>query len=458
MRLKSEAVLSFGAFDEGQPKIVLQAHQRYKAISQVLDEHPMILDRVHRDLKRVLSTGKKEKGRRSGYTSETILRALIVRVLEGDSFRDVVVRLADNEFLSHFCRLGCRSVMDFTFLNKCFNAIRPKTWKRINEALAQSSAEQGRIDPSVIRTDSTVTEANIHYPTDSSLLWDSWRVLSRRLREARALAPGLVPHRFHDAKVKKLHLFITRYASSRAKSRQRKVKSTFRKLIGKVRDVVSMADSFCELATTHYTWCPELEGLALGLRDVLPTVRTVVETAERAQIQGETVPAKERVFSIFEPHVELIKRGKRAKPVEFGHRVVLSQTREKFVTDYDVMERQLADAKSTKIVVAGHEALFGLAPRVVAADQGFNPEKSVRRALEDKVETLAIPRCLSDWGEPALAAFQRFRAGIEGSISVLKRVFGLMRCLFKGFRHFASAVGFGVLCHNLVVLAGCQRE
>ena len=320
MRRKKEAVLCFEWSDRAAPKIVVEAHAKYKGISGLLDAHPQVLDLVHGDLKKLSSDNR--QGRGGEYTSEHILRALIVKTVEGDSFRDVVVRTADNGFLCDFLRLGNEPVMDFTFLNKCFKAIQPQTWKAITQVLGQRAQAQGWLDASAIRLDSTVVEANIHYPTDSSLLWDSWRVLTRLLREARAAAPWLVGHRFHDKKVKTCHLFITRYASSGSRKRKRAVKSSARKLIGKVSDVTRMTEGFCS-AVEDVPWAFELQGIADEMRRFLPSVRVVVCNAQRVLLDGETVPAKERVFSIFEPHVELIKRGKRSKPVEFGHSVLL---------------------------------------------------------------------------------------------------------------------------------------
>jgi len=144
---------------------------------------------------------------------------------------------------------------------------------------------------------------------------------------------------------------------------------------------------------------------------------------------------------------------KRPAAVEFGHVIVLSQTKEKFISDYDAMEHRIPDPYLTMATVEKHERLFGEPPKVLTGDRGFNPESSVRAALEEKVETLAIPRKLSDWASVIGSAWQRFRAGIEGSISVLKRAFRLLRCPYRGFRSFASSVGLSIFCHNLVLLA-----
>ena len=117
------------------------------------------------------------------------------------------------------------------------------------------------------------------------------------------------------------------------------------------------------------------------------------------------------------------------------------------------MEHRIPDPYLTASAVEQHERLFGQPPKVLTGDHGFNPEASVRAALEEKVETLAIPRRLSDWAEVIGSVWQRFRAGIEGSISVLKRAFRLLRCPYRGFKSFAASVGLSIFCHNLVVLA-----
>jgi len=449
MRQKREAVLCFAVIDPGQPKIVVERVEKYKRLDDRLNEHPEFVTLAHRDLQKLSRGGR--KGRKGDFTSETIFRALVVMMVEALSLRDTVALIGTTPFLQDFLRLGGRPVMDFTFLDRCFNAIEPETWQQINDVLARQAAAEGLIDPSAIRTDTTVIEANIHFPTDSSLLWDSWRVLARELRRARKRCHYPLGHRFHDKKVKALHLFVTRYAKSPSKRRQRAVRSKFRTLVERVRWVAKIAESFCaDVAGTHDV---ELAAIASALGDFLPSVRTVIDTAERAGLRGEKVPASERIFSIFEPHVELIKRGKRSKPVEFGHKLVLSQVRQKFITNFQTLELQEPDCQLTEPAADGHKEIFGTYPEALAGDKGMGPRADKRAALERKVKVLAIPRRLRDWGEEAMVEWQGFRAGIEGTISVLKRAFRLSRCLFRGFKHFAAAVGLSVVCHNLVVLA-----
>jgi transposase, IS5 family len=449
MRRKKEAVLCFESNDNGLPKIVRDYRARYRAISQVLDDNPEILAAVHGDILR-LSEGDSQ-GREGDFTSENILRALIVQDMEGLPFREAVIRIGGDRFLQDFARMRKKAVMDFTFLDKCFLAIQPETWKRVNELLGRYGVGQGAVNPKVIRTDTTVVESNVHYPTDSSLLWDTWRVATRLLKRAREILRESAPHRFHNRKIKRLYLYITRYMPSKSESRQRQVKANFRTLIERVEWIVAIAGDFCKAYRSSSNL--ELSAVALELQAYLPSMQTVAATARRANVDGETVPASERVFSLFEPHTELIKRGQRQKPVEFGHKVLLCETAEKFITDYEVYEKQQPDCDLTQPVIERHEKLFGERPVVLAADKGFCPEKSKFEELAKLVVNLAIPRRMQDFMDKLLASCQAFRAGIEGTISGLKRAFRWVRCFFRGFNGFARTVGLGVFCHNLIVLA-----
>jgi IS5 family transposase len=450
MRRKNEAVLSFESNDDGLPKVVRDYRERYRVISQVLDDNPEILSAVHRDLL-MLSEGDSQ-GREGDFTSENIFRALIVQHLEGLPFRETVIRIGSDPFLQDFARMRKRPVMDYSFLDKCFLAVEPKTWKRVNELLGQYGVAEDMVHTNVIRTDTTVVESNIHHPTDASLLWDAWRVTSRLLKQAMETAPGCCPHRLHDRKIKRLYLYVTRYMPSKSASRQRTVKASFRTLIERTEWIVAVAGEFCAVQAGS-RGDSALAAVALQLKAYLPAMKKVVAAARRSQIEGETVPACERVFSLFEPHTELIKRGRRHKPVEFGHKVLLCESAEKFITDYEVYEKQEADCELTESVIQRHEKLFGERPEVLAADKGFCPAEAKFNELAEQIDTLAIPRRMRDFVDKVLAHWQAFRAGIEGTISGLKRAFRLIRCFFRGFRSFDAAVGLGVFCHNLIVLA-----
>jgi IS5 family transposase len=185
-----------------------------------------------------------------------------------------------------------------------------------------------------------------------------------------------------------------------------------------------------------------------------------VDQARRRVLQGEQVPNDEKLFSLFEPHTELLIRGKADKDVEFGHMVNLCQVESKFITDYEVFEKKPVEYELVEGAIDRHVELFGDAPQVLAADKGYWQDVFTTERLRWRVPLVSIEkkgRCTEEERahERSLPfrLAQGFRAGVEGSISFLKRVLGLWRCLNKGFEHFASTVATAVLAHNLLILS-----
>jgi IS5 family transposase len=434
-------------------KVVAAYRKNYAAVNELLLANPAVLDLVHADFCRWLSTS--EAGREGRYTSEEILRSLVVMFVEQDSYRDVVVRIENSDFLRSFVGFGFfKPMMDFSFLGKAFAALSEETWQAVNRALGQYAKEEEWITGEKLRTDTTAYEANIHYPTDSSLLWDSYRVLCRTLRRVQQELPALgMKHRYHDKKVKKLAFFIARNAKSTSKRSQRKVKSTYRALIGRVRWITEVSKDVQQRLCLAFYDAPELE-------QYTPIAERIIDQAERRIFDGEVVPAEEKVYSLFEEHTELLKRGKAGKAVEFGHKVLIAQTGEKFISHYRVMPKREEDKDLLDETLDAHRGLFGHAPDTLAADKGFYESVKQLKKLEKEIATVSICKKgrrtkaeeAREHGE-AFQAGQCFRAGVEGSLSVLKRAFKLNRCLFKGYKHFATSVGCAVFCHNLMLLA-----
>ena len=451
MRLKSTHQQYFDFTHKSRLKVVNEYRAKYKLISQLLDDNPQLISRVHQDLAKMLSQSK--QGRKSEYTSEQILRSLLVMFIERDSYRDAVIRIENSEFLQRFVGLGIKPMMDFSFLNKAFGILSDETWKTMNQMLAQYAKAQEKISSEKLRMDTTVYETNIHYPTDSSLLWDSFRTVARLIQQIQWELPHLpLNHRFHDKKIKKLALFITRNGSSNTKSKKRKVKSTYRKLIARVNWIVGVA--------RHTLSVLEAAGYdAVLLAHYIPLVEKVIYQAEQRVLQGVSLAADEKIYSLFEEHTELLKRGKAGKPIEFGHKILIAQTGEKFIHHYEVFPERQEDKELIRPALKAHKQLFGTGPDVLATDKGFYENMKQILKLEEKIPTVSIckkgRRNQAEYDRESSEEFkdgQRFRAGCEGSISVLKRVFKLGRCLFKGYKNYAASVGCAVFCHNLVLL------
>ena len=452
MRTKSSIQMYLSFSGKSTLKVVKEYREKYTAIDEILRKNPSILVAAHRDLAGNLSESR--GGRRTKYTSEEILRALIVMFIEGDSYRDVVVRIENSEFLRNFVGLGTRSMMDFTFLSRAFGCLSMGTWEVINQRLTAYAVAEEKISGDKLRADTTVYEANIHYPTDSSLLWDSYRVLVRILRRIREEYPGLglMSCRFHDRRVKRLYSFISRNASSKSKRKQLKVKSTYRELIEAVERVVGISGEVVCLL-------PEVGSDREELKHYLSLAVHVTDQARRRVLEGEKLASDKKLYSIFEEHTELIKRGKAGKPIEFGHKVLLGQTGEKFICQYQVMPSRREDKDLVDEIIEFHVETFGKRPDVLAADKGFYESTGKLTKLEEGIDIVSICKMgrrnreeQERETEKMFKDAQRFRAGIEGTISVLKRAFNLFRCLFRGFKNYAASVGCAVFCHNLVLL------
>ena len=450
MRTKSSPLMYFDFSGGSTLKVVQQYRAKYQAISELLEANPALLTRAHGDWAKLLSTSTQG---RNGYTSEQLLRALLVMFVEQTSYRDTVVLIDNSEFLHYFVRLGVKPTMDYTFLNKAFGVLSPATLAEMNRVLADYAVQEGKIDGQKQRMDTTVYETNIHYPTDSSLLWDGFRTLARLVRQLQKELPQLnLQHRFHDKKVKKLATFIARHASSKSKRTQRQIKKTYRQLIERVRWIHRVGREVLQQTFRSGYDAPELA-------HYLPLAARIIDQAARRVLQGETLPPDEKLYSLFEEHTELIKRGKAAQPVEFGHKVLLAQTGEKFIHHYQVLPQRCEDKELLEPALAAHKKLFGHYPQVLSADKGFYESMKQLLALEKKIAVVSIakkgrrtPQEYERETSEEFLAGQRFRAGAEGSISVLKRAFKLGKCFFKGFKHYAASVGLAVLCHNLVLL------
>ena len=422
MRLKAEAVFDFIMNDcQNQNKIVREYRQEYKVVGEILDGHPEILEMVHRDLAK-LSKATSRRGRRAEFTSGNLFRAILVMQREGLDYREASIRIAESETLQNFCRLLKKRPIDFTLLNKAYGAIRPETWETINHVLGLRAVVDEVISIEHLRTDTTVTECNIHWPTDSSLLWDTYRVIAREMSRGRQIDPPGCPWRFHVKKIKNMEFFIARYSNSTSKKRLRQVRQTMKTLIVRVEEVLEKAA--CFVAWAKRSACLELMDVAAVLGDYLPVMRQVAAVARR-----------------------------RSHPIEFGHKVLLTQSKEKFITDYVVLEENRGDEELLPVVLDRHEEKYGRRPESVAADKGFCPDADTYEELQEQVDYLGMPRRTRDFGDAMMAVWQQWRAGIEGTISCLKRAFRLARCCFRGFKNYASAIGSAVFCHNLRILA-----
>ena len=451
-------------FSPSRLKVTRDYHERYVAVDRILSETPKILNIFHQEVSRVLN--REGRKRRAQFTSDQLLRAILVMEIEGLPYRDTVVRIDDSQFLRRFVRVFDRNVMDYTLLCKTYKAVSSEAWKEMNRLLGRYSIDRALITGTSLRVDTTACETNIHYPTDSSLLWDCYRVTSRtiaRIREYDCEAVG--SGRLQNRRVKRVMLRIARRTNNKEDNRKnlerpyRALLAHVSRILGWSRQVRSKVREGLETQAYDLQVGMILTGLLSDLDRYDVLIEKVIRQASRRVLDGERVPNAEKLFSIFEPHTELLIRGKVAKPIEFGHIVLLQQVEEKFITGYDVFERRPSDESLVANILKSHKKTFGHLPESFTADKGFYRSLPKLRELEKDIPNVSIAKKGSRTNEererehhPVFRALQRFRAGIEGSISFLKRVLKMSRCLYRSFRTYCSSVGAHVFAHNLIVL------
>ena len=466
MRPKFEAQREF-EFPTSNLKLTREYYAKYEAISKTLDASPEIIDLAHRDLRDALITSNGSRPGRVRFTTEHVLRLLVVQTLEGLSLRQVVVRVDDSPALRQFVRLGMKPMMDFTTFDKLKNSLRPTTLKKINRLLAQHAVAEQQITGDRLRLDTTAVETNVHWPTDSTLLWDTYRVLARLIEHARRVDADVVGSgRLHTRRAKREALAITR-AAARKGRKARSLKRPYERLIGRIEGLLDWTTRVVHgliegIGDQRYRegGHAQAERLVEDLADFHGLGKRVVDQARRRVLQGESVPNGEKLFSLFEPHTELLKRGKAGKDIEFGHMIQIQQVDEKFITDYEVFEKKPVEHALLEPALAEHRELFGFAPSVLTADKGYYENMEALRALEQEIEVVSIakkgPRTPAETEreqDPLFRHAQAFRAGVEGSISFLKRMLRLARCFNKSWEHYVATVGQTIFAHNLLILA-----
>lgn len=466
MRLKSNPQQSLNLF-RSHLKITNEYYAKYEAISTILNEVPELVEKAHRDLDRALKSSAQEdrRGRAHVFTAENVLRVLVCQAIEGESLRAIVIRIDDSAFLRQFVRLAHGPMMDYTTLCKLKNSIREETWLEINRCLAEFAVRRDALEGKELRIDTTAVETDIHYPTDSSLLWDVYRVLARLIENAREIDPEAGgSHRLQTRRVKSLSLRIGRKAASK-RTTTKQLKPLYGPLIRQIERVSSWALSVGrELVDSPRLIGPmdliAAASIAQQIEHYTELGARVTDQARRRVLDGESVPNDEKIFSIFEPHTELLKRGKADKPIEFGHMIQIQQIPGKLITDYAVFARKPSEPELLEAALESHKKLFGQYPDNLAADKGYYGGREALDELCGKIAVVSIAKKGGRTAEetarehdPLFRHGQRFRAGVEGTISYLKRVLRLTRCFNKGWDHFVTTISQSILAHNLMILA-----
>jgi len=421
-------------------------------MSRILDSDPQIYRLVHADL---LAGGINPRTGRDGLTAEQVLRALIVKQMNEFDYRELEFHLRDSACYQAFCRIGYDQRPSSKTLQRNIKKVRAETLEAVNRLVLKEAGERGVENGRTVRTDCTVEETNIHHPTDASLLYDVVRVLTRLLHQARQMGfeLELVDHR-RRAKRRMVEVEHGRRERQRVKG--------YRELLQLAEEAMDYA--IFAIPTLEYPAASmELKALLLGpeltkeLEHYIGLGRRVVEQTRRRVLQQEQVEARDKVVSIFEPHTDIIVKDRRE--TLFGHKVCLTTGKSGLVLDCQVLTGNPADSRLAVRAMERQQEIFGRVPRQASFDGGFASksnlvdikEMGVKDVMFHKKRGLAVPEMAkSSW---VYRKLKRFRAGIEGGISFLKRCFGLSRCLWRGESSFKAYTWASVVSANVLMLA-----
>ena len=413
---------------------------------------------------------------RKGTPVEVVLRLLLLKHMRNWSYQVLEREVRANLVYRQFTRVGAGKVPDAKTLGKLGVALGPDVVQQIHQRVVTIAQERQIIQGRRMRVDTTVVETNIHYPTDATLLGDGVRVLTRTMKEIERLtcaAGAKLRNRMRSTQRCLVHIGRASRSMRTAQGRQRMIQC-YDKLLAITSRVVGQAKRFAreikdgiKVATDILTQAA-IEAHSDALQTMIPRVQQVIrQTRERIFLGNTRSPGK--LVSLFEPHTEIIRKGKAAKPTEFGKMVKIQEAEQQVVTHYEVYDQRPSDTDLLIPAIELHQQQFGRPPRLVAADAGFFSIHNEGAAHERGVKRIAIPHLSTKnaqrktlqkkrWFRKA----QKWRTGCEGRISLLKRRHGLNRCRYKGPAGIKRWVGLGVIADTLIniglALASSAKE
>src|SRR6266550_6730440 len=345
-----------------------------RTISEFLDQHLTLIEQVRKDLERGL---KNARTGRNGIAPSQVLRSLVLMRVKNWDYREVRERINDGFTLRSFTEFDSQPVPKHDAFNRAFNRLTPETLRDINQLIVQAAVQLGLEDGKTLRVDTTVVESNIHYPTDATLLWDAVRTITGLIEDLQEKLPGRgqgFTNRTRSAR-RRMQAIQRMTAAERTHQQEPKYRELIRiteQVVNNARQVVEKAKAAAAGTGIDLLARLSIDSLRNQISGYCKLADRVIDQSRRRVLQGgnllfqhsfwavalpkgEQVPTAEKIYSIFESHTALIKRGKAQKPVEFGHKVFLAESAQGLITDYRVLEGNPADSDHVQASLERHQ-------------------------------------------------------------------------------------------------------
>ena len=424
--------------------------KKMQIIDNFLEKHRNIFEEIKDDFRTEKNSNKGARG----LSVEQVVRIGIIKQFAQLSYRKLYDALNDNICYRNFSKIHYGFVPKFNVLCENIKKISPRNWKKINEALVKYAEEEGIEDGKKVRIDSTGVESNIHYPTDGELLWDCIRVIDRIIETVKYAYPDLeFNFQNHTRRSKKRRFKIVN--TSKKEHRLKAYKDLIKVSKATEKYSVSCIEALSE---EEMKWDAEAQVYKKELKKYLKRLRVIINQTERRVLRGEKVASKDKLVSIFEEHTDILAKGKRK--VIFGHKILLTGGASNLILDCIIERGNWSDAEKFKPAIDQVEKIYSEAPNAIAADGGFASRKNYEYATTEKgVDKVVFTKRASAKIEKLIKTsrayknLKKFRAGIEGCISAVKRAYGLSRCTWRGWESFQSYVWASIIAFNLNVIA-----
>lgn len=413
-------------------------------MSHFLDGCPEIISLLETDL---IDEDCKAVGRK-GLSVESVLRCMLLKKISGASYEKLAFHLSDSSSFRAFARIDCKESPGKSALQANIRRITPATLQAVFETLSMKDFEAGSLNLNAVRIDSTVVKSNIAAPLDSQLLNDGVRVLSRYMAKSGDSVGMKI--RFKDFRKRSRSLAARIFY---AKKTEKTV--LYSELLPLVQQVIKQVDRATAKVRSHsasaeaQVWLEEVA----YYREL---TERVIRQTERRVINEEKVPSSEKIVSLFEPHTDIIIKGLR--DIEYGHKINVASDQRGLITGVMIEEGNPADSEMYLPMLREHEALYGYFPKTVVADGGYASQDNVMQGRSLGIRQVVFHKkrgiTLRAMGvqKKTYEKLRNFRAGIEGNISELKRVFGASKALWKGHDGFKADVWASVISYNLTRL------
>ncbi len=448
MRIRSQKQLYFKP--QSQETELLEELESTSKILESLPEYEEVLEKISSDLN---PKEKQHSSGRQGMTAEQVLLASLLKSRKNYSYRELSEATKDSICSRDFLKIGMgKSGFHYKTLQANIKLIKEETLDFINQALKKYSEKEKIEDGNKIRTDATAIETNIHYPTDSAQLDDCIRVLSRILTTA--YEDLHVPVEFQNhyrASKKKLFQINNSHSFKKKYKWNLELIRLCRKTIKYSENALPVLEEFSGSSVTENL---KLISLIGDLKHFIPLAKQVLDIAYRRIVQKEKVPATEKIFSIFEKHTDIIVKGQR--DVVFGHKATITTGSSGLILDVDIHNGNPSDASVVKDVFNRHKEFYGSSPKDMVFDGCYNSEENREFLINEGVKNLTFSKESEEKATCSRAvrkALRFFRAGIEATVSMLKRMFGWTRVMDRGRESFNKALKTGAVAYNLFILA-----